>query len=49
MGCKHKYKKIDIDYPKSNNINMKELARQGNASISGMIGKCPAVKRKGCR
>lgn len=49
MECKHKYKKIDMDYNQPENISMKELARQGNASISGMIGKCPAVKRKGCR
>ena len=51
MGCKHKYKKMDMDYDRSSagDISMKELAKQGNRSIDGMIGKCPAVKRKGCR
>ena len=49
MGCKHKYKKIDTGYNESTNINLKDLTRQGNASISGMLGKCPAIKKRGCR
>lgn len=51
MGCnkKHNYSKImmgDNDY---NDMSMKGLAKQGNKSISGLIGKCVAVKKKGCR
>ena len=49
MGCKHKYNIIKMDDDYGSNMSMKELARRGNKSISGMLGKCPAVKRKGCR
>ena len=33
----------------SPDMNMKEMAKAGNKNINGLIGKCVAVKRKGCR
>jgi len=51
MGCKHKYRKIDLDgdYTDSNRTSLKKLSKAGNKSIDGLMHKCVAVKRKGCR
>lgn len=44
MGCKHKKLKVGFngDYK---DMNMKDLANQGNKSIDGLIFKCPVVRR----
>lgn len=51
MGCykKHNYSKMEIGYTDSNDVSMKDLAKDGNKSINGLMRKCVAVKRKGCR
>lgn len=50
MRCKHKYRKMKIGFNGDyDDMSMKELADQGNKSIDGLMFKCPAVKRKGCR
>lgn len=38
---KHKYKKTAIDDP--------NLVRRMNDSIEGLMNKCVAVKRRGCK
>jgi len=50
MGCKHDYSKIDIDFDRTGNgTDVKGMAKAGNKAIKGLVGKCVAVKRKGCR
>lgn len=44
MNCKNK--KFFLS---SGDMKMKDLTKQGNKSIDGLIGKCVAVKKKGCR
>jgi hypothetical protein len=53
MGCeykKHNYSKIDIGWNNNgSNMSMGDLAKQGNKSIDGLMTKCVAVKRRGCK
>ncbi len=52
MGCKkykkHNYTRIDVDYGDSD-ITMGDLRKAGNKSISGLMHKCVAVKKRGCK
>ena len=48
MPCKkHKYSKVYLNG--NSDISVKDLAKQGNKSIKGLMTKCVAVKKKGCK
>lgn len=50
MVCKkHNYSKINIGSTDSNDMSMKNLTKQGNKSIDGLMRKCVAVKKRGCK
>lgn len=38
-----------MGYSDSNDMSMKELTKEGNKSISGLMHKCVAVKKRGCK
>ena len=51
-GCKykmHNYSKISIGGMDSNDTDVTKMAKTGDKSINGLISKCVAVKKRGCR
>lgn len=53
MKCKykkHNYSKLNIGFNGDyNDMDMKGLAKKGNKSIDGLMHKCVAVKKRGCK